>query len=97
MPRRLGEGWCDMNSTQYTLGPWRYQSNGKNRYNVVHDWQRGGIGASIAQQILRAPDARLIAAAPDMAEALIIADVILRRLKYTGPEREMISALAKAI
>lgn len=82
-------------SNAHTPGPWRYQSNGKRRYNVVHDWQRGGIGESIAQQILRVDDARLIAATLDMAKALKLAETMLS--EYCEDYKKIArAALAKA-
>jgi hypothetical protein len=57
------------NEAKHTPGPWTVTVVG-NGYSVVHDHERGGIGEPLAQRIKSVYDARLIADAPKLLDAL---------------------------
>ena len=87
----------------HTPGPWHSESafgdqtvEGPDGF-MVADCAVMGLQDGAPSEEQCEANARLIAAAPALLEALVVADRVLRKLKYFGEERDtIIAAIAAA-
>ena len=86
-----------MNANKHTPGPWGIEENEMLGRDIVAD----GLKAVICTQVYNPADASLIAAAPDMLEALEHAEKFVSSFEldqdYTDGQVETINAIRTAI
>ena len=91
----------------FTPGPWRYQRAPKQQHAIDRKWevvaptQGGGetviVGEHTGIDCLKERDARLIAAAPELLEALERLHIATSLILQSKPVRDMDEALSEAV
>ena len=90
----MAEDRGDVTTDHYTLSPWLYEGTRDDHFTVI---RKGEIGRHYVAEVYSEADARLIAAAPDLLEALIhtikLADDNLKKY-FSGRTKDCAKAYA---